>query len=575
MPSKQANPPRLSKSFCASWRAGLLLVLVCCAVYLPGQFSIAPIDRDESRFAQASRQMFESAALPENQQDPALHDGGLAVPKVGPKLRLNKPPLIYWLQAGSAAVFTAGDPLQDAIWMYRLPSALCSTLAALALWRLGLRMLDPRAGFLAALMLALCPMVVWDAHQARADQLLLLCTTLAMAGLWRVWGEQCRDARAILLLWAAIAAGVLTKGPITPMVVALAAAALCWWTNSVRWIWRSRPILGVLIVAACVAPWVYLIAQRIGLSTYAQLVYDETIGRSGSAKEGHWGPPGYHTALLLVLFWPGSMLTLVALVRAWKVGLTGTGARLARLRRGSGARKPELFCLAWILPSWIVFELVGTKLPHYTLPLYPAIALLTARALLAVCAHKTSLSVHLRRAWWLIGAGLTVAAGLALYISWTGTARSCAGAALLVGALGLLLTAAVWLARGVPLRAQILGFASAGALWVALVWGALPNIVTVSRDIARQADGRPVGAVGYHEDSLRFWARGRMTPLGAEHVAGWTADHPGGVVIAPVGQLDAVRAEAARWAPFARVRGLNYSNGEEVDLVLLRRLENE
>jgi len=45
----------------------------------------------------------------------------------------------------------------------------------------------------------------------------------------------------------------------------------------------------------------------------------------------------------------------------------------------AGARAQ--FLLAWLIPSWIVFELVLTKLPHYVLPLYPAIAILTVGAL--------------------------------------------------------------------------------------------------------------------------------------------------------------------------------------------------
>ena len=39
------------------------------------------------------------------------------------------------------------------------------------------------------------------------------------------------------------------------------------------------------------------------------------------------------------------------------------------------------FLIAWIVPSWIVFEMIKTKLPHYVLPLFPAIACLAALAL--------------------------------------------------------------------------------------------------------------------------------------------------------------------------------------------------
>ena len=64
-------------------------------------------------------------------------------------------------------------------------------------------------------------------------------------------------------------------------------------------------------------------------------------------------------------FWPGAPLAAMAAPAVW------------RARREPGAQ----YLLAWLLPSWIVFELVMTKLPHYVLPLYPAIAILTAGAL--------------------------------------------------------------------------------------------------------------------------------------------------------------------------------------------------
>jgi hypothetical protein len=79
-------------------------------------------------------------------------------------------------------------------------------------------------------------------------------------------------------------------------------------------------------------------------------------------KEGHGAPPGYYTLLFWVTFWPGAALAAMAVPSIWAA------------RRERGAR----FLLAWIIPSWILFELVVTKLPHYVLPVYPAIAILIA-----------------------------------------------------------------------------------------------------------------------------------------------------------------------------------------------------
>src|SRR5688572_29917623 len=113
----------------------------------------------------------------------------------------------------------------------------------------------------------------------------------------------------------------MTKGPITPMIAGLTCLALSLVSRQWRWLLQLRPLLGVIIVVAVVGPWVYLVGQEIGWSKYLAIVYDETIGRSAGAKEGHWGPPGYHIVLLGVLFWPGSLLTAAAIGRAWRRGM--------------------------------------------------------------------------------------------------------------------------------------------------------------------------------------------------------------------------------------------------------------
>src|SRR5262249_46308872 len=101
---------------------------------------------------------------------------------------------------------------------------------------------------------------------------------------------------------------------------------------------------------------------RAGQSFIAGSVGQDTLPKIWSSQEGHGAPPGMYFLLFWVTFWPGATLAGMAAPSVWKA------------RREKGAR----FLLAWVLPSWIVFELVVTKLPHYVLPLYPAIAILIA-----------------------------------------------------------------------------------------------------------------------------------------------------------------------------------------------------
>lgn len=580
---------------------GLALVLLCAAVYLPGSFAIAPVDRDEARFAQASRQMFESFALPAEYRDPALHDGGLVIPKIQDRPRLNKPPLIYWAQSLSASILTGGDPDADAIGMYRLPSALFATLAVLFTWRLGVRAFDPRAAWLGAALLAVSPMVVWEAHQARADQLLLACTTLAMWALLELCCTRRRGWFWATLFWVALGLGVLAKGPITPMIAALTVLGLSLSTRRFAWLSRLRPLLGLIIVPALVLPWVVAVAYRVGFGAYWSIITGETIGRSGSAREGHWGPPGYHLALLVVLFWPGVLLTALSLMRAFRrargvpissaapdpeatpdepVGTPSLIQRMtASVRRRWAAmvapalgRRGELFCLCWIVPAWIVFELIATKLPHYVLPLYPPIALLTARGLLAAADGAIPVvTSDLARAGhkvWLVVGGLIVAAA-PIAVGFFGDIPVIF-AGLFVGGISAWLLWCAWkrLGMGRLISAQLWSIAGVVASFAGTLGVVLPNAdgLWISPQIAavldREDPSLPVASIGYHEDSLIFLTRGLLQRI--DDPEDWLRAHRSGILITPPEKLP--ESPARTLTRIGQVRGINYSRGRFVDL---------
>ena len=159
--------------------------------------------------------------------------------------------------------------------------------------------------------------------------------------------------------------GILIKGPIVPMVVGLAAVVLAVVERNVRWLGRLRPWPGILIALAIALPWLIAIMISSHGAFLTQSLGNDMAAKLSGGQESHGAPPGAYLAMFPVTFWPGSLFALLALPWVW------------RNRRDRGV----IFCLAWIVPSWLVFEAVPTKLPHYVLPLYPAIALLAGAAL--------------------------------------------------------------------------------------------------------------------------------------------------------------------------------------------------
>jgi 4-amino-4-deoxy-L-arabinose transferase-like glycosyltransferase len=565
----------------AGWPGGAALVLLCLAAHWPGSFALPPVDRDESRFAQASWQMLESARAGEPE--------GMVVPQVQERARLNKPPMVYWLQAASAAAggddgsLGARSPATGGVGRYRVPSLLSAMAATLLTWRVGLALrLAPAAAWLGAALLGTCLMVLWDARQARADQLLLATTTgsmLQLAHLWRRRDEPVRATRwRALGLHVWIGLGVLAKGPVAPMVAVLAAAALCVARRDARLLRHARPLTGVVVATLIVAPWVVAVGQAVGWGTYWSIVWDETIGRAGAAKESHWGPPGYHLVLLAIVFFPGSLATARGFVAAWRRCLprrAGSGWWGA-VRSAGGVwrgRDAEPFLIAWIVPAWIVFELMATKLPHYTLPLYPAVALLSARWLLRLEARRAGVDRPGGIVFLLIGAAMMVGVPLGLW--WTGGDRGVADLALVAALMVGMGASGIWLWRGRWVAAQAAAMVVSVASLAAMSGTLLPGhrSLWVSSRVAAileredPAGERPIAAVGYQEDSLIFLTRGRAERVGRKRLAAWLADHPGGLVAATA----PVEAAALGLRVIDGVEGLNYSNGERVEVVVYER----
>jgi 4-amino-4-deoxy-L-arabinose transferase-like glycosyltransferase len=522
------------------WLAAGVLLLVCLAVYLPGLTTIPVIDRDEARFAQASRQMLES--------------GDWIIPRVQDRPRLNKPPMIYWLQASSAWLFTGGDPSRDAIWMYRVPSVLGAIGAVFVTWALAWRMSGPSVAFLAASLLAVCPLVAFDAHQARADQWLLFGTTATLAALYVCWHDTHRGRRPawgwVLGFWIAMAAGILTKGPITPLVAGLAAITLAWVSGSWRWMLGLRPLVGVVIVLTAVGPWVWAVASRVGWGEYARLIYAESLGRVGGSSEGHWGPPGMHAVLLIVLFWPGSLVTARAVRDAWRVGwpVTAEAAGRSWWRRILARRlgnPTDAFLLAWFLPGWIFFELFGAKLAHYPMPLYPAVAILSARAAVAMASRSERPGLFDTLLWTVIGSALGILVGLlglaamdstdgTMWAGWPGLVLGVLLWALVFSMMPRVhkrgtFTHADLLRRG--RRAMILISIGVFTLGAWLIPGAeSERIMRIVRTVPGW-DTRPIAST-HRQDSMVFHTRGRAARLNADEIRAWVRENPTGLVVA-------------------------------------------
>lgn len=332
--------------------ARIVLVLLFLACVLPGFFTLPVIDRDEARFAQASRQMVES--------------GDYVTPRLGEETRFKKPIGIYWLQ--SAAVTLSGQSVNPPIWAFRLPSLLAGLIAVLLTHAIGVRLFGVRAGFYAAALLAACIVFGTEARLAKTDATLLAFAVTGQLVLARLYTARPGEAVTLpwaLLFWAAMAGGILIKGPIVPMLAGFTTLGLVIWERRAGWLKPLRPRIGVPLMLLLVLPWLVAVYLSSGLDFFHEAVGNDLLGKVGTGQESHGAPPGAHLLAFFVIFWPGAALATAAVPWVWS----------------SRAVPAVRFCLCWIVPFWIAFEIFATKLPHYTMPTYPAIALLAGAAL--------------------------------------------------------------------------------------------------------------------------------------------------------------------------------------------------
>ncbi|MCA8907503.1 MAG: glycosyltransferase family 39 protein [Rhodospirillaceae bacterium] len=331
----------------------LLLLAVAFVVFWPGQTDLPPIDRDESRYIQATVQMLES--------------GDFIDIRFQDHPRYQQPVGIYWLQ--SAAVWLLSDPADREVWAHRVVSLLGAMAAVLMTAVIGARLFGPRIGMLAGMLFTATVLLGIEARLAKTDAMLLVAILVAIYGILRAYELRDVPERVpwpwAMAFWAALACGVMIKGPVVLMVAGLTGLALVVLERRFLWLFALRPIAGVALFFAMVLPWFIAIDRLTDGAFFARSAGDNMFDKLFSGQQGHGAPPGTYLLMGIGTLWPMGQGLVLAVPWIWRQ-----------------RKVPEVrFCLAWAVPFWVTFEIIVTKLPHYILASVPALAILTAAAI--------------------------------------------------------------------------------------------------------------------------------------------------------------------------------------------------
>lgn len=569
-----------------------LLALLGLLLWLPGIIMLPPLDRDESRFAQSSRQMVES--------------GNWVDIRFGHVPRYKKPVGIYWLQAGATSI--AGPfsgHRDDRIWSYRLPSLLAAIAASwLTVW-VAAAVTGAEAAFLAGLFMLGSVLLTAEASIATTDAVLLACVLGVQGVLLRLYRAS-RDSNApqpssrlVMWGWAAFAFSILVKGPVglavaaaTILVLALSDRTANFLAASKQktegaatgakrfgrmgrdwllglqeaaWLRGTRPLPGIALALLLTMPWLIAITIQSQGAFFEQSLANDFAAKLAGGQESHGAWPGYYLLLSAATFWPAILFVLPAIAAGFQ-------------RRSEPAIR---FLLVWAASWWLAVEIMPTKLPHYVLEAYPPLAILAAMfALDPKPVRFLTPARWIAIAQFVIGAALFTAAIVLLPqrfgsgIYWPLLIAAAVGATLAIAALVLAIR------NKLPLAA-LFSMASLFVFVPSLTVGVAPRLdqlwVTERLKplvtLASQPGDPAPALAGYAEPSTVF-AFGADVVLADGPGAAEAVAHRGGLALVEdaerglfLARLAELQADAT---PKGEVSGFNYSRGRTVHVTIYR-----
>jgi 4-amino-4-deoxy-L-arabinose transferase-like glycosyltransferase len=536
------------------WIGPAAIVLAVLGMYLLLGSRTSLWDRDEPRFTRAAAEMLES--------------GNYLVISFNDKPWPDKPILTYWLIALAIRVL---GPTELACRLFGIVGTALT--CGITFW-VGRRLLDRRAALWAMVVLASTLQMLVIGAAATSDAILLPLTVTAMAVFAGARETGVRPVHG-LLIGTTTGLAMLTKGPmgLMPALAILVVALLDRGDRRTR---RASLLLvaaGVVIGTAVFCAWAIPSSVATEGEFLRVFIGRHVIGRALRPMEHHGGS--------FLLYLPYYIPVVIGGFFPWTLHLPGALVALAHGRIGGSPGRR--FFLGWIVPPFVVMSLAATKLPHYIVFIWPALALTVGGVLVAAGQGLlTERDRHWLRggAWFFGPLAAVLGAGLILGpwflqvpgLRWSGAAG---GAAILAMA-------------GLAIRDHLADRAqrSAAILIVGMVlfqiplqFGILPALerIKISPAIARAVNARtghdvPVASYGYGEPTLNFYVGRHIEPLGSpEAVSTWAGLSGPRVLITPRDRLDEIGSGLGdlRMDEIGSARGINYSKGEPLEMVAL------
>lgn len=509
-------------------------------------------DWDEPLYARTGIEMYEA--------------GNLLLPQFNGEVFAHKPPLGYWIMGFAAQLFGETE------FAARFFSAPALALAVFLTGRSGAILFGQQAGFAAMVICATGFMSIYLGAAAMMDAYLMFGCALAIWAMLHILDA--RRASLPMLVWFAVGGLItlLVKGPVGPAIIGgMALAVFVFLPRQDRPSWAAffALVAAGAVAIAGFAMWFIpanaasegeLVSQGIGI---------HIIGRALAPMEGHGGNGIVGFLLFLPIYIPVILLGMLPWT-GWTIGAVGHVF-------GGIARRERVILLSWFLPTFILFSIAATKLPHYIFPAFAPLAVAIGGWITSDTAKSTKGGIVIS----------TILYGiLAAFLAWVAVSYAGAVSSGLVGlaALGFVLIAILLWRLPVSIGSVLPLALVSLAVFQLFYWGGLREVeklIKVSKPLGAAIqtyapEDAPVFMAGYREPSLAFYASrpidNPIYPATARDFAVMTTDYPQGFVVLTEPQLTTF-AEAAGdlgWRVVAQAAARNFNrNGVEESVLLV------
>ncbi len=338
----------------------IVFFIFCLIPFFSGLDSIPPLDRDESRFVQSTYQMIET--------------NDYINIKFLDEIRAKKPIGIYWAQSIFANIFG-----EDKISSYRYVSTLGALITILILWKFSQTLFGQKASLFVVSASMISLLFIFESHVAKTDTLLLSLITLQQFLLLKIILNKEKsiffDLIMPISMWLVLGIGFLIKGPISLVVFIFTLSSYALWNKDINLLKNIRPFWGIICFLIIVLPWVFIIQKTTDGLFFQKAINEDFLPKLLSEQESHGGYPGYYFLISSLIFWPLASFFPLAFFFV-KNNLSNLGIR---------------FLICWLVPFWIIIELIPTKLFHYPLPIFSPLILIVAGTIIYFENNKLNL----------------------------------------------------------------------------------------------------------------------------------------------------------------------------------------